>query len=617
VPTPQQVTSTTTDLVVWEVDNTGNVRQDGGIEFKADPSPEATPAGHVQLYSPDGEALWTVDASGVKGVVSAGAGTGGLAWFNVKAYGAAGDGVTDDSAAVQSAINAATAAATGGRGVVYFPWGTYLLGTSLKPTVGLRFTGDYGATLKTTNTDIFNFNSQYMHPGQNGQPGFLEIDHLILDATGGHVFTGANINQGSFHDLVCYARTASKGIWNSATTLLWVKFENIISSVYGATRTVPGWKITGISTADVANLTFDHCLFQNIDGDNTQYQVLIQADSGSSARTYHEQNAFRDCYFERPFGGAIKTLSGQGTVIENCRVYDVFTGSTVGNSLFYVGQATNSTWPSTNTVIRSCGRDLQGPDGSATWDVQLESTCLQTEISQYDVRDIPGTFTGHPLLNLGGASGVVLANNRAQTLTSATGTGIWNLATDGTFSGALAPLSFQPLTNDSGYLAWTFDPAQVSATGIAPGSGVVNLAKVLVPQPISVTNVVLYVTSAGSSLTAGQSFAGLYNSAGTLIGTTADQSSAWTSTGRKSMALTGGPFTLTPGYYWVAFYSVGTTPPSFGKNNNALDATFYNGTLSAARYRFATNGTATTALAATITPGSNTALNTPWFAALT
>ena len=57
MPTPQQVTSTTTDLVVWEVDNTGNVRQDGGIEFKANPSPEATPAGHMQLYSPDGSGL--------------------------------------------------------------------------------------------------------------------------------------------------------------------------------------------------------------------------------------------------------------------------------------------------------------------------------------------------------------------------------------------------------------------------------------------------------------------------------------------------------------------------------------------------------------------------------
>lgn len=540
--------------------------------------------------------------------------------FNVKspAYGAVGDGLTDDSAAIQAAIDAATAAATGGRGVIYFPSGTYLLGTSLRPTVGLRFTGGYGATLKTAATNIFNFNNNYMHPGYNSQPGFIEVDHLILDATGGHCFTGANINQGSFHDLVCYARSSNKSVWNSSSTLLWIKFENIISSVYGATRSVPAWSITGVSTADVANLTWDHCLFQNIDGDNTQYQVLIQADSGSSARTYHEQNALRDCYFERPFGGCVKSLSGHGTTLENCRAYDVFTGATVGNSLFYIGQAANSTWPSTNTALRSCGRDLQGPDGSATYDVYLEATCLQTEISQYDVRDIPGTFTGHPFINLNGAGGVILANNRAQTLSNNTGAGVWNFTTDGTATGGPTwSTNFTAQPNDSGYLAWTFDPIAVSGTGVAPTSGVVNLTKVLVPQPISVSNVVLYVVTAGATLTAGQSFAGIYNSAGTLVATTASQSSSWNSTGRKSMALTGGPFTLTPGYYWVAFFSVGTTPPAFAKNNNALDATLYNGTTTAARNRFATNGTATTALAGSITPGSNTALNAPFWAALT
>src|SRR5258708_7629268 len=49
--------------------------------------------------------------------------------FNIKSYGALGNGATDDSASIQSAINAAQ---TNG-GVVYFPVGTYLVGTS--PTV--------------------------------------------------------------------------------------------------------------------------------------------------------------------------------------------------------------------------------------------------------------------------------------------------------------------------------------------------------------------------------------------------------------------------------------------------------------------------------------------------
>ncbi|HEU5158143.1 MAG TPA: glycosyl hydrolase family 28-related protein [Streptosporangiaceae bacterium] len=42
--------------------------------------------------------------------------------YDVKAYGAAGDGITDDTAAIQAAIDAAVAA---GGGVIYFPPGTY------------------------------------------------------------------------------------------------------------------------------------------------------------------------------------------------------------------------------------------------------------------------------------------------------------------------------------------------------------------------------------------------------------------------------------------------------------------------------------------------------------
>jgi hypothetical protein len=59
------------------------------------------------------------------------AGGGFLGWFNVKDYGAVGDGVTDDTTAIQDTINAASAA---GGGTVYFPAGIYIVGGALQDT---------------------------------------------------------------------------------------------------------------------------------------------------------------------------------------------------------------------------------------------------------------------------------------------------------------------------------------------------------------------------------------------------------------------------------------------------------------------------------------------------
>lgn len=49
-------------------------------------------------------------------------------WFSVKAYGAVGDGVTNDTTAIQAAIDAAEAA---GGGLVFIPTGSYLISTFL------------------------------------------------------------------------------------------------------------------------------------------------------------------------------------------------------------------------------------------------------------------------------------------------------------------------------------------------------------------------------------------------------------------------------------------------------------------------------------------------------
>ena len=189
------------------------------------------------------------------------------------------------------------------------------------------------------------------------------------------------------------------------------------------------------------------------------------------------------------------------------------------------------------------------------------------------------------------------------------------------FNPAVPDDAFTPA--DFGLLAWNYDPG-VASTSSTPTTNVINLVRINVRQAISVTNVVLAITQAGASLTSGQNFTGLYAgqtvgsyTAGGLIGTSADQTSAWGTSGFKTAALTGGPFTIPGGtFVWAVILSnTSSTTPQFFRTGN-LAAAPMNGGLTAANSRWATNGTATTTLPGSVTPASNTPAGIGFWAGL-
>lgn len=122
-------------LPAWECNpGTGSTTQTGTMQAQdialGKESAPVTPApGYLKIYSPDGESLWSLDFKGAETEISAGGGqAGGLDWFDVKDFGATGNGSTDDTAAILAATAAAN---TQGGGIVYFPWGEYLVSATI------------------------------------------------------------------------------------------------------------------------------------------------------------------------------------------------------------------------------------------------------------------------------------------------------------------------------------------------------------------------------------------------------------------------------------------------------------------------------------------------------
>lgn len=154
-----------------------------------------------------------------------------------------------------------------------------------------------------------------------------------------------------------------------------------------------------------------------------------------------------------------------------------------------------------------------------------------------------------------------------------------------------------------GLIAWSYDISNATLN-TQPTAGTLSMVRLPIPAATTVTNVILAVATAGSGLTSGQCFAGLFNSSRVLLSSTADQSTSWNSTGAKIMPLAAAQ-AVTPGDYFVGFFYNGTTAPAFAR---AASAPFINLGLSTANSRYATADTGRTtslpATAATLAAGT-------------
>jgi hypothetical protein len=221
----------------------------------------------------------------------------------------------------------------------------------------------------------------------------------------------------------------------------------------------------------------------------------------------------------------------------------------------------------------------------------------------------------------GGTGGVIGVDNATATPTTNPTNGVVIYSEGGVLKvrqasgavvnlGTLTTVDWQP--SDHGLIGWTQDPAGVNTDGVPSTSGVVYLSRINVRYATTISNLVCTVAqTAGSGLTAGQNWIGLYSSAGSKLAEV-NMDTDFTSIGTKTKAIT--PQAVSAGHVYLALLTNGTTPPRFlYGNGTSASALNVNILPSGGAPRFVDFGTGQTTLPSSVTlTSSNTNASARW-----
>jgi hypothetical protein len=217
-----------------------------------------------------------------------------LGIISVKNYGAKGDGVTDDTAAIQAAINYAQTLTNGTSATVYFPVGTFKITSSLSITKAISIIG------QSFSTTIINLVSVTEVPAFN-------VDSTAFVILGGGIFN-LKINCNSTCKGIQLVSTAIYPITRMVFENIWI--QDATSGVYinsGAGNTVYSNRFVNILVT--GNVTqygfysnggayneFDHCEATGIT--NTAWAIYM-SQAGS---VYTNITTDGVCFISDPFG---------------------------------------------------------------------------------------------------------------------------------------------------------------------------------------------------------------------------------------------------------------------------------------------------------------------------
>ncbi len=275
--------------------------------------------------------------------------------LNVKNYGAKGDGIADDTAAINSAILAAPSG-----GTVYVPGGTYMVvapdstpydkrnigAIKMKSNVNLVLASN--ATIKVTSNSYSVYNTVYFGDGVTNASisgGKIEGDrysHLGTTGESGHAITihgGINITISNIHLSKCWG----DGIYISGKTSSTGYAQNVnITNV-----NITDCRRNGISVISVDGLTIKDSAATNINGTEPKSGIDLEPNN----TTQILRNVLIDNFHtEYCADHGIEIWFGAGTLnnvelpianVSNVKIInysDIGSGSKINNATFYTSR---------------------------------------------------------------------------------------------------------------------------------------------------------------------------------------------------------------------------------------------------------------------------------------
>lgn len=275
------------------VSNTGTVAITGSLTVNG----QAVATGNIAEAPTDGQQYARQNSAW--SVVNSSSSSGG--YVNVKDFGAVGNGTTDDTTAVRSALN--------GGGTVYFPAGTYRITSTLSHTSAFNVVGDgqqsrimYDAS--SNNTSLFNLETNVRH--NNAKKWSFSSIALSCKAVTNRIH-GAGIR-------IAYTGAATV---IGGTNYLELNDVHIVSEI--TTDATQAYFRYGLRTVNIGGIVADNLNIStfNANAESNAITQGIRIENSLSGHAVIRAFTGNNIYIQRYYKGLYATKAGGGQNIES------------------------------------------------------------------------------------------------------------------------------------------------------------------------------------------------------------------------------------------------------------------------------------------------------------